>query len=66
MAKIVVLIISAFLLTDSISATDAWKEGKEVIHVGGKVLCQDCTEGWNQWVSGAKPLKGKEYLCLSA
>ncbi|KAL2345146.1 hypothetical protein Fmac_006431 [Flemingia macrophylla] len=29
-----------------------------VIHVGGKVLCQDCTQGWNKWVNGGKPMKG--------
>ncbi|XP_061352405.1 non-classical arabinogalactan protein 31 [Gastrolobium bilobum] len=28
------------------------------IHVGGKVLCQDCTQGWNEWVNGGKPIKG--------
>lgn len=33
-------------------------EAEEVIHVGGKVLCQDCTQGWNEWVTGAKPIKG--------
>ncbi|KAK7337153.1 hypothetical protein VNO77_17714 [Canavalia gladiata] len=29
-----------------------------VIHVCGKVLCQDCTQGWNEWVNGGKPIKG--------
>ena len=29
------------------------------IHVGGKVLCQDCTQGWNEWIRGASPVKGK-------
>ncbi|XP_009779882.1 pistil-specific extensin-like protein [Nicotiana sylvestris] len=33
-------------------------EGMDVIHVAGKVLCQDCTQGWNEWVDGAKPIKG--------
>ncbi|XP_027072900.1 pistil-specific extensin-like protein [Coffea arabica] len=58
MDKFVVLIISALLLTGSVGAMDDWKEGKEAIHVGGKVLCQDCTEGWKQWIDGAKPLQG--------
>ncbi|KAI4300379.1 hypothetical protein L6164_033765 [Bauhinia variegata] len=31
---------------------------QEVIHVSGKVLCQDCSQGWNEWVHGAKPIKG--------
>ncbi|XP_019455337.1 PREDICTED: non-classical arabinogalactan protein 31-like [Lupinus angustifolius] len=29
-----------------------------IIHVGGKVLCQDCSHGWNEWVYGGKPIKG--------
>ncbi|KAL9332026.1 hypothetical protein ACSQ67_001636 [Phaseolus vulgaris] len=29
-----------------------------VSYVGGKVMCQDCTQGWNEWVNGDKPLKG--------
>ncbi|KAA8518661.1 hypothetical protein F0562_016135 [Nyssa sinensis] len=41
----------------SINVAEAWKEA-EVVHVGGKVLCQDCTQGWNEWVHGAKPIKG--------
>lgn len=28
------------------------------IHVGGKVLCQDCTQGWNDWAYHGKPIKG--------
>ncbi|XP_058739132.1 non-classical arabinogalactan protein 30-like [Vicia villosa] len=37
----------------------AWKEpAEEVIHVGGKVMCQDCSQGWNEWVKGDKPIKG--------
>ncbi|KAM1294579.1 pistil-specific extensin-like protein [Malus sylvestris] len=30
----------------------------KTIHVGGKVLCQDCTQGWNEWVHGARPING--------
>lgn len=30
----------------------------EFFHVAGKVLCQDCGEGWNEWVNGANPIKG--------
>ncbi|KAE9621791.1 hypothetical protein Lal_00032459 [Lupinus albus] len=29
-----------------------------IIHVGGEVLCQDCSHGWNEWVYGGKPIKG--------
>ncbi|MED6156695.1 hypothetical protein PIB30_016629 [Stylosanthes scabra] len=35
----------------------AWDE-PQVIHVAGKVLCQDCTQGWNEWVNGGNPIKG--------
>ncbi|KAL3825831.1 hypothetical protein ACJIZ3_021860 [Penstemon smallii] len=31
---------------------------QEVFHVAGKVLCQDCTQGWNEWVNDGKPIKG--------
>lgn len=30
----------------------------EVFHVAGKVLCQECDKGWNEWVNGANPIKG--------
>ncbi|XXG45405.1 hypothetical protein AAC387_Pa02g0495 [Persea americana] len=36
----------------------AWKDEGQVIHVGGKVMCQDCTQGWNEWVHGSRPIKG--------
>ncbi|XLR27251.1 hypothetical protein S83_055151 [Arachis hypogaea] len=35
----------------------AWDE-PHIIHVAGKVLCQDCTQGWNEWISGGNPIKG--------
>ncbi|KAG6538675.1 pistil-specific extensin-like protein [Zingiber officinale] len=33
--------------------------GKEVTaaHISGKVLCQDCNQGWAEWIDG-KPIKG--------
>lgn len=47
-----------------------WKgEELKFIHVGGKVMCQDCTQGWNQWTHGAKPIKGiyiLNFLCFSS
>ncbi|XP_047307529.1 pistil-specific extensin-like protein [Impatiens glandulifera] len=30
----------------------------EVLHVTGKVLCQDCTQSYNEWAKGGKPIKG--------
>ncbi|CAK9166737.1 unnamed protein product [Ilex paraguariensis] len=55
------LMVAVSFLIGSINVIEAWKEeaaGAGVIHVGGKVLCQDCTLGWNEWVHGAKPIKG--------
>lgn len=33
--------------------------GEEVkaVHVAGEVLCQDCNQGWAEWIDG-KPIKG--------
>ncbi|XP_008803445.2 LOW QUALITY PROTEIN: pistil-specific extensin-like protein [Phoenix dactylifera] len=49
---------------------EGWKDydGSKVIHVGGKVMCQDCTKGWNQWVHGANPIKGSRVAvtCMDA
>ncbi|XP_042487005.1 pistil-specific extensin-like protein [Macadamia integrifolia] len=54
----VALIIAASLLMGCLNVSEAWKEKPSVIHVGGKVLCQDCSKGYNEWVKGAKPIKG--------
>lgn len=55
------LAVVSFLVGSSIDLAVAYGYGQpaaEMIQVGGKVLCQDCTKGWNEWVHGAKPLKG--------
>ncbi|GMY19310.1 non-classical arabinogalactan protein 31 [Fagus crenata] len=57
MGGVVLAIITASLLVSCTNLAFAVKEPK-VIHVGGKVLCQDCTQGWNEWVHGGKPIKG--------
>jgi hypothetical protein len=46
--------------TNNILAS-AWDKPAQVIHVGGKVLCQDCSKGWNEWVNGDKAIKGIHY-----
>ncbi|GMH09877.1 hypothetical protein Nepgr_011718 [Nepenthes gracilis] len=48
------------LLSLSIMAyeADAHFEEAQVMHVGGKVMCQDCTKSWNQWIKGDRPIKG--------
>ncbi|KAI3472009.1 hypothetical protein Pfo_028697 [Paulownia fortunei] len=53
----ILLIIAASLLLVGSAAGDG-KVDTQVFHVAGKVLCQDCNQGWNEWVSGAKPIKG--------
>lgn len=51
------VIIAASLLVGCTNLGLAENEAG-VMHVGGKVLCQDCTQGWNEWVHGGKPIKG--------
>ncbi|KAM4090188.1 hypothetical protein ACJW30_09G040800 [Castanea mollissima] len=57
MGAVVLAIFTASLLASCTNLASALNEPK-VIHVGGKVLCQDCTQGWNEWVHGCKPIKG--------
>ena len=59
------IIAASVLMGYSINSAEAFKEEAGVIHVGGRVLCQDCTDGWNEWVRGAKPIKGNFSLSLS-
>lgn len=55
------LVFAAFIvIVHCTNLALCWEETK-VIHVGGKVLCQDCTQGWNDWVNGDKPIKGTTY-----
>lgn len=56
--SILLIIAAASFLFMFNGVADALKKDSEVFQVGGKVLCQDCTEGWNEWVTGAKPIKG--------
>ncbi|XP_020587648.1 LOW QUALITY PROTEIN: uncharacterized protein LOC110029619 [Phalaenopsis equestris] len=38
---------------------ELWKgEDLKSVHVAGKVLCQDCSQGWNYWAHAAQPVKG--------
>lgn len=60
-AAVVMMIATSLLLIGigSVNVGEAWEEAN-VIHVGGKVLCQDCTKGWNEWVNGSNPIKGTD------
>lgn len=57
-AAVAMMIATSLVLIGigSVYVGEAWEEAN-VIHVGGKVLCQDCTEGWNDWVNGSNPIK---------
>ncbi|KAK4730864.1 hypothetical protein MTR67_037998 [Solanum verrucosum] len=52
--KIVFIASLILVFSNFIEASD----GMDVMHIAGKVLCQDCTQGWNEWVDGAKAIKG--------
>lgn len=53
--------MAASVLIGCINIVAAANEAGSAIHIGGKVLCQDCTRGWNEWING-KPLKGNTEL----
>lgn len=67
MGEMVLLMIASSLLMASMSMGVVGASNDGVITVGGKVLCQDCTQGWNEWLNGAKPIKGEQPLpfCFS-
>ncbi|CAN6469763.1 unnamed protein product [Victoria cruziana] len=46
------------LLAASTGEVQAWGREERSVSVAGKVVCQDCTKGWNEWVKGSRPLKG--------
>ncbi|KMT02037.1 hypothetical protein BVRB_9g207700 [Beta vulgaris subsp. vulgaris] len=54
----VVIVCMMVLLGCTLKTTEATLDESKVMHVSGKVKCQDCSQGWNQWVEGAKPIKG--------
>ncbi|KAK4281577.1 hypothetical protein QN277_013050 [Acacia crassicarpa] len=59
----VVLIIAASILASNYSSgivVSASDEANGIIHVAGKVMCQDCSQGWNEWIQGSDPIKGSK------
>ncbi|OMO84045.1 Pollen Ole e 1 allergen/extensin [Corchorus olitorius] len=36
----------------------ATPDNLQVINLGGKVMCQDCTKSYGEWVRGTQPIKG--------
>ncbi|KNA16455.1 hypothetical protein SOVF_089160 [Spinacia oleracea] len=59
-----VLMMMMIILGCSLKLTEATMDEAEVFHVSGFVKCQDCSQGWNEWVQGDKPIKGLLNLSL--
>lgn len=55
MSKVVLTIIALSVFSGT---TAGWGEDAQEIHIGGRVMCQDCTKGWNDWAQGGTPIKG--------
>ncbi|KAF2307475.1 hypothetical protein GH714_028979 [Hevea brasiliensis] len=58
MAAMAMKLLAALLLVGCANLALAWDGAAGVIHVGGKVMCQDCYKGYNEWVNGDRPIKG--------
>lgn len=61
MAKMAVLMLMAasFLMGCTINEAGANLIPRpQVINLGGKVMCQDCTKSYQEWVQGSQPIKG--------
>ncbi|XP_021908499.1 proline-rich protein 3 [Carica papaya] len=60
MAGKLVMLVAASLVLHCCNYVYAMSltEPNQVIHVTGKVLCQDCSQSYNEWIHGAKPIKG--------
>ncbi|CAA7060021.1 unnamed protein product [Microthlaspi erraticum] len=55
-----VLLLETLFLVSYVSqiATTAADNDVDVIHVAGKVMCQDCTLNYDKWINGSEPIKG--------
>ena len=55
-----VMLIEILFLVNYVSqfATTAADNDGDVIHVAGKVMCQDCTLNYDKWINGSEPIKG--------
>ncbi|CAH2054282.1 unnamed protein product [Thlaspi arvense] len=53
------LLIEILFLVNYVSqiATTAADNDADVIHVAGKVMCQDCTLNYQNWINGSEPIK---------
>ncbi|XVE61605.1 hypothetical protein DITRI_Ditri06bG0053600 [Diplodiscus trichospermus] len=49
----------AFLMGCTINEAEATLlSGLQVINLGGKVMCQDCTKSYGEWAQGTQPIRG--------
>ncbi|KAJ8754046.1 hypothetical protein K2173_001944 [Erythroxylum novogranatense] len=51
-------LVAASVLVGSTNLVMGLGEAVGFIHVGGKVMCQDCTKNYNAWINGDRPIKG--------
>nr|CAD1835155.1 unnamed protein product [Ananas comosus var. bracteatus] len=55
------LVAAAVVVAVSLNGAEGWSTyDAKAFHVVGKVLCQDCSKGWNQWAHGATPIVGSK------
>ncbi|CAL9038209.1 unnamed protein product [Musa banksii] len=64
---VAVIVAAAALLTLGAVEARRGHDDVKVVHYDGKVLCQDCSKGWNEWTKG-KPVKGAKVAvtCLDS
>ncbi|XP_062119182.1 non-classical arabinogalactan protein 30 [Humulus lupulus] len=53
-------VVALWIVAASVIMAQIWAEPTTIqeVRVAGKVLCQDCTRPWSEWVKGTKPIKG--------
>ncbi|XP_010558200.2 PREDICTED: proline-rich protein 1 [Tarenaya hassleriana] len=54
--KKLIVIIEILFVVGLVGNAAAYNEG-DVIHVAGKVLCQDCSLSFHDWINGSAPIK---------
>ncbi|KAF8085931.1 hypothetical protein N665_0642s0027 [Sinapis alba] len=56
----IVLLVEILFVVNYVSqiATTAAVSDGGVIHVAGKVMCQDCSLNYGKWINGSEPIKG--------
>ncbi|KAK9093899.1 hypothetical protein Scep_025368 [Stephania cephalantha] len=55
---VTLVVLSCIMFMNFINFSEAWRDKPKSIHIEGKVMCQDCTGGWNDWVKEPNQSKG--------